>query len=240
MRVGRIADAIDVFNGRVERCVVSDRRVGAKEVVVDGARRADHGIPVLVVQLRGATKRAVAANGHERVDAVLFQVPGRPGAAFFGAEFLRARALQDGSAGLHNVRHRAAVHLDEVALDHALVAAADANDVDVARQCRADDGAQTGIHAGGVAATRVHAETLQVLHGKRGMKKRERLRGCATSRAAGAPQQYQSAYRSVERSVEDRAKPPRRRSARRAAPRWSRRRPCRRGRCAPRRGRRWR
>ena len=81
----------------------ADGRVGAVEVVVDGAWQTDYGQVELIGEDTGTRQRAVAADYHECVDAVLAQGVIGELAPLGGAEFLAAGGLEDCAAALYDV-----------------------------------------------------------------------------------------------------------------------------------------
>src|SRR5690606_14848818 len=117
-----------------------------------------------VVQPRGACERAVPADADERLDARLGETLGRPRPALGLLELQAPRALEDGPPLLEDVRDGLPVHLDEVAIDHAGVAAPDADDLDALGEGAADDGPDARVHPRGVAPGRVDADAVDFSH----------------------------------------------------------------------------
>ena len=58
----RVAEFIDRFDDRIERRVVADRRVGAAQIVVDGAGKSHDRHVVFLGEDAGARERTVAAD----------------------------------------------------------------------------------------------------------------------------------------------------------------------------------
>lgn len=73
VRGGRVADLVDRFDRIVDRGIEPNREISAEDIVVDGARHADHGQAVLGFEELRAAERAVAADHHQAFDAVSFE-----------------------------------------------------------------------------------------------------------------------------------------------------------------------
>ena len=104
---------------------------------------------------------------------------GRPRAALGRPEGVAAGRLEDRAAGLEDVGDALAVHLDEVAVAHARVAAADADDLEALGDGAAHGRPDAGVHAGRVAAGGEDADSLDVGHGG------DRIRGQPPEGAKG-------------------------------------------------------
>ncbi|OPZ85445.1 MAG: hypothetical protein BWY76_01411 [bacterium ADurb.Bin429] len=107
-----------------------------------------------------ARLRAVAADDHQPLNAGGAQVIHRLLKAFRRAEGLTTRAVQDGAALIDDARDGRCVHKGEIALDQALITVADADHLHPRADARADDGADGGIHAGGIAPAGEHCDTF--------------------------------------------------------------------------------
>src|SRR5690625_2983533 len=68
VRIGRVADAIDIIDGGIQRRVKADRLVNAEQVIVDGAGATDGWNALLVVEECRAPERAVATDADEALN----------------------------------------------------------------------------------------------------------------------------------------------------------------------------
>ena len=154
-----VAELVHTLHGGVGRGVEADGVVGADDVVVDGAGDTHHGNAELGQVLRAA-ECAVAADGHQAVQTD--ELAGGVGLLLplLGAELVTAGGVQNGAAAVDDAADAGVVHLDDVAGDQALIAAADAHALDAPGVGAADHGADAGVHAGGVAAAGQHADTF--------------------------------------------------------------------------------
>ena len=176
MARGGAADLVERCGDPVQGGVGPDRHVGAGEVVVDRTHQPDDrqlrmprsGLgrddtlccefrdqagPLLSEEI-GAGQAAVAAAHHEAIDAALEQMARRLEPPLAGAERGAARRADDRAAVLHDPADALPGHAaDPVgAVDHALVALEDREDVDATADGGAHDGAQRRIHPRRVAA----------------------------------------------------------------------------------------
>ena len=154
VRGGGVADLVDAVDDGVERRVVADGRVGAIEIVVDGAGQADDRDVVLTGQFLRSGERAVAADDDQRADMILFQGLIGLVAPFHRTEFIAAGRLEDGAAALDGVAHRFAGELLDLAVDESLPPPVDAVDFQAFEDGGAGDRADGRIHARGVTAGR--------------------------------------------------------------------------------------
>src|SRR5690606_1409210 len=69
--VGGAVQAVDGFGGRFDGAVVTDRRVGEYQVVVDGQRQGDHVQPLLH-EVVGRFLSVRTPDQHQPVEVVLF------------------------------------------------------------------------------------------------------------------------------------------------------------------------
>ena len=150
--IGRVADLIHGLDGGVDGRVETDRVVGAVEVVIDRSGDADEGHAVLLGEDLGAGERAVTADGDTGVDVVAAQVLGGLHAALGRHETHGAGGAQHGAAALDDVGDVAAFEAAEMPVDHPLVAPLDPVDVKLVPGGGPHDGAQGGVHAGGVTS----------------------------------------------------------------------------------------
>ncbi len=157
-----VADFVDTFHNGVQSGVVAYRRVGSVEVVVDCARQSDDRQVEFVGEDSGACQRAVAADNDEGVDFVAAQVVVGELATFGGLEFLASGRLQNRSAAVYDVRDVLGLEFLDFIGDEAAVAAVDSFDFESAVDGRARDGADCGVHSGGVASGGQDADTFDL------------------------------------------------------------------------------
>ena len=161
-----VPQTVDGVHGGIGGGVEADGVVGADDVVVDGGGDADHGHAGLGQRLC-APEGAVAADGHDAVQTQKLAGGGSPLLACLGAEFVAAGGVEDGAASIDDMGDGAGVHTDDIAVDKAVVAAADADALDAAVQAVADYGADGGVHTRGVTAAGEDANAFhRMVHGQ--------------------------------------------------------------------------
>ena len=149
---GSVADLVDALHDGVERGVISDGRVGAVEVVVDGAGQAYAGQIELVGKNACSGERSVASDHHQGVDAVAFDIVIGQLTAFGCGEFRAACCLEDCAAELYDVADVLGLEILYLVGDQTLVAAIDALYLKSGEDGRACDGADGCVHSGSVAS----------------------------------------------------------------------------------------
>ncbi len=164
-RSWEVADLVDALHDGVEGCVVADGGVCAEEVVVDGAGEADDGEVELVGEDAGAGERAVAADYHERVDAVAAQCVIGELSSFGGLELLATGGLEYGAAALYDVGDVGCGELDDFVGHQPAVSAVYAFDFESGEYGRACDGADRRVHAGGVTSGGQYSYAFYFCHG---------------------------------------------------------------------------
>ena len=164
MARGRVAQLVDRLHDGVQRRVVADGRVGAAQVVVDGARQPHNRDVVLLCEDVGTGQRAVAADDHQCVDAGRHHVLIGRLASLCRHELLAAGRLEDCAALLDDVADAAGFEFDDFIEHKALVATHNALDREALEDGRAGDRADCCIHAGGVASRGENADTIDASH----------------------------------------------------------------------------
>src|SRR5690606_16705646 len=76
VRVGGVANPVDVFDGRIQRGIEPDRLVGPEEVIVNRCRASDNQHRLFLRQQPCAGKRTVAPDYYQRVDVCAFECLG--------------------------------------------------------------------------------------------------------------------------------------------------------------------
>ena len=161
VRLHGIAQLIDALDRSVARGVKADRVVRAHDVVVDRAGHADAGHALAGQRLRAA-ERTVAAAADQAVDAEILAGVRRLLQALLGQHLLAARGVQHGAAAADDAVYAAGAHLDDIAVDQAAVAAADAQHGDIERGRGTDDRTDQCVHAGCVAAAGEYANSANL------------------------------------------------------------------------------
>ena len=144
--------------------------MGAADVVVNGGGDAHHaqggtGCGGLPGERQGAPEGAVAADGDDSVQPQQLAGGQSLVAALLGHKLFAPGRIEDGAALVNDVADAGGVHPDEIAVDQAVPAPADAHALDPLGQCGADHRAYCGIHARGIAAAGQNADPLYlVLH----------------------------------------------------------------------------
>ena len=147
-----VTNPVDCFQRGINCCIEADGVVGAGDVVVDRRRDDEDRDAGLVAEDRRAGHRALAADDDERLDLMTFQIAGRQSARGRGVELGRARSFQKGSTALNHIGDGAAAErLREIA-NQALVAAPEADHLDLVHRGAANHRTNRGVHARSVAA----------------------------------------------------------------------------------------
>jgi hypothetical protein len=103
VRRGGVAYLVDAVHDGVECRVIADSRVGAEEVVVDGAGEADYGEVEFVGEDARSGERAVAADDHKGVDLMALHHVVCQLASFWCLKFFTTGSLQYRAAHLNDV-----------------------------------------------------------------------------------------------------------------------------------------
>ena len=148
----RVAYFVDALHDGVERRVVADCGVGAKQVVVDCARKPDNRNVELCGKDAGTRERTVAADDDKGVDAVLGHVFVGDFAAFCCFKFCTTRGFQDGAALLDDIGYVLRMEFDNFVGYEPAISAVNAFDGNSVEDGGTSDGANSRIHAGGIAA----------------------------------------------------------------------------------------
>ena len=154
-----VAQLVDALNCSVCGGVKADGITGGGDVVVDGAGDADHRNAVFR-ELQSAPEGAVAADGHNAVDAE--ELTGGVGLLppFVGHEFLAAGGVEDGAAPIDNVGHVVSFQTLDLAVDEAVPSAIYAETVNPKVNTGAVDCSNSRIHARCVAAGSKNADSF--------------------------------------------------------------------------------
>ena len=158
-----VAQLVDGLDRGVAGGIKADGILGAAHVVID--RRGDtHDADPPAGQLQRAAVSAVAADGDETVDAKIFADFCGFVNTGFRAEFLAAGGIENGTAAAGNAVYVVAGQLKNIAVDESGVTSADADAGDPLGAGGAHNGADRGVHAGGVAAARQDADSVCSCH----------------------------------------------------------------------------
>ena len=163
MRRSRIANLIDTLHDGVEGCVVTDGRVSAAKVVVDGGWDGDTGNVVFLCKDTGSVNRAVTTDDDKRIDFLALKVLKSTLTTFFTTEVLAGRRLQDGTALLDDVADVLGLKLDDVAVDESLIATHDGLDAQSVIDGRTCDGTDGTVHAWCVVARCDDCDSFHVI-----------------------------------------------------------------------------
>ena len=159
MRLHGVAQPVDRLDRRIGRRIKADRIVCADNIVVDRRWHSNDG-NTLLGQLHEAAERAVAADGDDTVKTQQLAGRGRLLLALQRAELVAACGIEHRAAAVDDVRDVFVVQHHKVAVDQAIVAAADTDAFDSHICARAYDRTDRGIHAGGIAAGGKYANAL--------------------------------------------------------------------------------
>ena len=163
-----VPQPVDALNTGVAGGVKANGIVGAANIVVNGGGNTGHLqlIPRLLGpagQLQRPPEGAVAANGHNGVQAQ--QAAGGQGLVLtgHGPELIAAGGIQEGAAPVDDVADAGCIHVDKITVDQAVPASADADAADALAHGGPYDGADSGVHARRVAAACQNAYTFYLL-----------------------------------------------------------------------------
>ena len=159
VRLHGVAQAVDRLDRRIGRRIKADRVVRADNVIVDRRRDTDDG-NALLGQLHEATERAVTADGDDTLEAKQLTGRSRFLLAFQRAELVAARGIEHRAAAVDDMCDILVVQHHKIAVDQAIVTAADADAFDSHICARAHDRPDRSIHAGSIAAGGKYANAL--------------------------------------------------------------------------------
>ena len=165
--VGSVPQFVDHLHGGIHGGIIADGVLAAGDVVVDGAGDADAGDPYVGEVLRAA-ERAVAADDHQAVDAVLLAHLFALHDAGHLFELQAAGSVENGAAPLNDLGHRADAHVHDLLVEKTGIAAHDPLDLDAHGDGGADDCANGGVHARGIPAAGQDADRLDLFIGVHG------------------------------------------------------------------------
>jgi len=150
---GGVADFVNRFHGDIYGGVVADGSVGAVDVVVYGAWRADDvEVGMFLCEAVSAAIGAVAAESDKAFDAAGTQLFSGFGAAFGLEKLLATGGAQKSAAAANGIGNGAGDEGSDFSGDESGKALSHAEDFYVVIDGGADDGAGSGVHAGRVAA----------------------------------------------------------------------------------------
>ena len=152
MRIGSVTDAVYTVHDGVHRRVVTDRSIGAVEVVVDGAGQTNHGEVILHAKVPCTCQRAITADDYKSINLMLLAhlVGFLP--TLSSHKLLASGCLQNGTATGDDTTDILGSKLFHFALDEAVVSSIDTLDVETVINTCACHGADGCIHTGGIAA----------------------------------------------------------------------------------------
>ena len=130
VRLGRGVQPVDRLGGDAERSVEADADVGAADIVVDRLGHRDHR-ETGIGQSPGGDQRAVAADGHQRLDAVALELRDQRRWALGLQPAAAARGAEHRAAPRQHPAHRLGIQRDGIAVEHAVPAPPVPDDVAV-------------------------------------------------------------------------------------------------------------
>ena len=164
--VGGVADAVHAVHDGVHCGVVAYRSVGAVKVVVYGARQSYAWEVELYAEVPCTRQRPVASDDNQCVN--LFFLTGLIGFlhAFRCHEVLRAGSLQYGAAPGDYSAHVLGGEGLHLTLDESVVATINALDFETIVDACARNGADSCVHARGVAAGSQDTDSFNLAHSR--------------------------------------------------------------------------
>ena len=151
MGIGCVAQLIDRVDHGRQRRVESDRKIGARDVVIDGARDAD-AVDAHLGQRQRAAVRAISPDHDDRLDAAFLQLGDSLCADFRILEFRQAGRSQNGAAAVDDLTDAGLGQRLDIAFHHSLVSIINSEYFDAAVQSDACDGTDSCIHPRRVSA----------------------------------------------------------------------------------------
>ena len=153
VRVGRGVQAVDRVDGDLHRGPESEGDVGAREVVVDRLRDADHREGVVLVELVGDPEGVLAADRHEGVDPEILCRGKHLLRAAVTAVRIGAAAAEHRSAQGQNAADPVLIQRNHVPLEQPPPAVADPDVfMVVSSDAGTDHAPDHGVEAGAVAS----------------------------------------------------------------------------------------
>ena len=159
-----VADAVHTPHDGVQCRVIADGVVGTGQIVVDGARKAHDGEVKLAGKLAGAAQRAVAADHHQRVNAVFLDNLIGLLTSFNSPELLATRGLEDSAAVVHDAGNILGLQVNDLIFYQAPVATVDALNLKTVINRGTRHRADCRVHAGGVTSRSQYANSLDCCH----------------------------------------------------------------------------
>ena len=154
-----IAQLIYTLDGGVGSGIKADAVVGAADVVINGAGNANH-VDAIFTQRAGPTESTIATDGNNAIQTKEFAGGNSSALTVFGHEFLTAGGVENRAAAVDGVRYAFFVQADNIAGNQAVPATPNAIALNPMVDGSTNDGAHTGIHAGGVTAAGEHANSF--------------------------------------------------------------------------------
>src|SRR5690606_28478958 len=151
MRCGCVAYFVDRFDDGIGSRVIAQGKVRSVKIVVNGSGDANNGNVIFPRKYLGTREGSVAANGDQSVDTRCLQVVIRLLPSLRFTERFAPGRFQNGAAHLDDVTYRTAVHLQEIAVYHSLIALVNAHDRFSGMECCTDSSTDAGIHSGRIA-----------------------------------------------------------------------------------------
>ena len=161
---GRVADLIHGFHNGIQCRIVSDRRIGTEQVVIDGSGHSDDREIVFRRENARSAERTVAADHHQCVDALGGHVLIGEFAAFGCHELHAAGRLEDRTPLLDDVAYVLGFERDDLIGDQSFVTPHDPFDLKAVINCGTRDRPDCRVHARRIAAGCQNADTLDLSH----------------------------------------------------------------------------
>ena len=154
-----VSQLVDALDGGVCGAVEADAVVGAADIVIDGSGNTDD-VNAELAQRLCTPEGAVAADGNDAVQTQEFAGGCSLALTFLSHKFLAAGSVEDSAALVDDAGNTLFIQPLNVTADQAVPATADAVNFHTVIPCGTDNTADTGIHAGGIAAAGKYADSL--------------------------------------------------------------------------------
>ena len=164
MRVGCIANTVYTLHDGVHGGIISDGRIGAIQVVVDGSRQSNHWHIILYSELPGTSQRTITANNYQCVD--LFLHAGLVGLlhTLRSHKLLRAGCLQDRTSASHDTAHVLGGKVLHLVVNQSFVTTIYTFNIKTIIDTGTRHGTYGGIHSWCIASRRQDTNRLNLSH----------------------------------------------------------------------------
>ena len=160
VRRGRITNLINRLNHGVQGRVITDGKISAVDIIIDGTGHTNARQTVLFFEQHGTGERAITTDHHQTIESGRFGIFVRFYPAFLRAKLLTASRLQEGATEVENIGHRAGIGAFHAILNQALVALFDHHRFDTVIDASANSRTNGRIHTRSIAPGGQNTDSL--------------------------------------------------------------------------------